>query len=165
MLTVLNCTCVTVQQWTLTPMHYAIVAALVVCSLRSGRQSANTLIRGNKVCDVNADLIFTSLAMPVELLAAWNGMSCMVSLYPWARSVCQDSLYLIWNTEKHSLETGKKNNQQKKCQLPAIPRWSWKRWSWPAWSRASLSWWCSCAGHSPLSLCTNAAMWRHRPVI
>lgn len=33
--------------------------------------------------DVNdAHLIFTSLAMPVELLAAWNGMSCMVSLYP-----------------------------------------------------------------------------------
>lgn len=49
--------------------------------------------------------------MPVELLAAWNGMSCMVSLYPWARSVCQDSLYLIWHTETHSLESAKNNRQ------------------------------------------------------
>lgn len=39
--------------------------------------------------------LLTSLAMPVDALADWKGMSCIVSLYPWALSVCQDSLYLI----------------------------------------------------------------------
>lgn len=153
--------CVQLQLWLWT-LSLLIIPALVVYL-----QLPTTFLEGRKR-HVNAVLIFTSLAMPVELLAAWNGMSCMVSLYPWARSVCQDSLYLIWNTETHSLETAKNNNKQQTnpncvlCDKAAIPRWSWKRWSWPAWSRASLSWWCSCAGRSPLSLCTNAATWRQR---
>lgn len=60
--------------------------------------------------------------MPVELLAAWNGMSCMVSLYPWARSVCQDSLYLIWNTETRPV---KNNNEQTKTLTACCASTQW----------------------------------------